>query len=113
MGALPTLAASETLSNPKVEEAQQSEITVKGTVVDDAGEPVIGATIMEKGRNGTVTDIDGNYVIKVKRNAQLAISYLGYANQVVPAGTSKVVLKANDTKLNEVVVVGSLHSRKR
>ena len=106
-GTLPTLAASETLSNPKVEETQQSEITVKGTVVDDAGEPVIGATIMEKGtRNGTVTDIDGNYVIKVKRNAQLTISYLGYATQVVPAGTSKVVLKANDTKLNEVVVVG-------
>lgn len=106
-GTLPTLAASETLSNPKVEEAQQSEITVKGTVVDDAGEPVIGATIMEKGtRNGTVTDIDGNYVIKVKRNAQLTISYLGYATQVVPAGTSKVVLKSNDTKLNEVVVVG-------
>ena len=106
-GTLPTIAASETLSNPKVEEAQQSEITVKGTVVDDAGEPVIGATIMEKGtRNGTVTDIDGNYVIKVKRNAQLTISYLGYATQVVPAGTSKVVLKANDTKLNEVVVVG-------
>ena len=106
-GTLPTIAANETLSNPKVEEAQQSEITVKGTVVDDAGEPVIGATIMEKGtRNGTVTDIDGNYVIKVKRNAQLAISYLGYATQVVPAGTSKVVLKANDTKLNEVVVVG-------
>lgn len=106
-GTLPTLAASETLSNPKVEEAQQSEITVKGTVVDDAGEPVIGATIMEKGtRNGTVTDIDGNYVIKVKHNAQLTISYLGYATQVVPAGTSKVVLKSNDTKLNEVVVVG-------
>ena len=106
-GTLPTLAASETLSNPKVEEAQQSEITVKGTVVDDAGEPVIGATIMEKGtRNGMVTDIDGNYVIKVKRNAQLTISYLGYATQVVPAGTSKVVLKSNDTKLNEVVVVG-------
>ena len=106
-GTLPTIAANETLSNPKVEEAQQSEITVKGTVVDDAGEPVIGATIMEKGtRNGTVTDIDGNYVIKVKRNAQLTISYLGYATQVVPAGTSKVVLKSNDTKLNEVVVVG-------
>lgn len=106
-GTLPTIAANETLSTPKVEEAQQSEITVKGTVVDDAGEPVIGATIMEKGtRNGTVTDIDGNYVIKVKRNAQLAISYLGYATQVVPAGTSKVVLKSNDTKLNEVVVVG-------
>lgn len=47
-GTLPTIAANETLSNPKVEEAQQSEITVKGTVVDDAGEPVIGATIMEK-----------------------------------------------------------------
>lgn len=104
---LPTLAASVTSSTPKVEEAQQSEVTVKGTVVDDAGEPVIGATIMEKGtRNGTVTDIDGNYVIKVKRNAQLSISYLGYATQVVPAGTSKVVLKSNDTKLNEVVVVG-------
>ncbi len=63
-------------------------------------------------QNGTVTDIDGNYAFKVKRNAQLAISYLGYATQVVPAGTSKVVLKANDTKLNEVVVKVSV-PRKR
>ena len=47
-GTLPTIAANETLSNPKVEEAQQSEITVKGTVVDDAGEPVSELPLWKK-----------------------------------------------------------------
>ena len=104
-GTLPTIAANETLSNPKVEEAQQSEITVKGTVVDDAGEPVIGATIMEKGtRNGTVTDIDGNYVIKVKRGATLTISYIGYISQETKGGN--IILEEDLKSLNEVVVIG-------
>ena len=107
-GTSSALAASETSSSPKTESVQQSEVTVKGVVKDDAGEPVIGATVMEKGtRNGTVTDVDGNYVLKVKHGAQLTISYLGYATQTILAGAnSQIVLKSNDTKLNEVVVVG-------
>ncbi len=50
--------------------------------------PVIGATVMEKGNasNGTVTDIDGNYAIKVKRGATLTISYIGYISQETKGG---------------------------
>lgn len=105
-GVAPTFAAGETVSGASTEAVQQNTVTVKGVVKDDAGEPVIGASIIEKGtRNGTVTDIDGRYTITVKKGAHLVVSYLGYTTQTVPAG-SNVVLKSNDTKLNEVVVVG-------
>ena len=76
-GALPTLAASETLSSPKVENVQQNGITVKGVVKDTNGEPIIGATVMEKGtKNGTVTDIDGKYSLSVKRGATIEVTYI-------------------------------------
>ena len=48
-GALPTLAASETSSSPKVENVQQNEVTVKGVVKDANGEPIIGASVLQKG----------------------------------------------------------------
>ena len=55
----------------------QTEIT--GTVVDETGETVIGATVVEKGTsNGTVTDFDGNFVIKVNPGTTLVVSYIGY-----------------------------------
>lgn len=105
-GTLPTLAASETLSNPKVEEAQQSEITVKGTVKDANGEAIIGASVIEKGnaKNGTVTDIDGNYTLKVKRGATLTISYIGYVSKETKGGN--IILEEDLKSLNEVVVIG-------
>ena len=50
----------------------QNKITASGTIVDETGAPVIGATIMEKGTaNGTVTDIDGNFVIKAASGAEI------------------------------------------
>ena len=62
----------------------QSEIT--GTVVDETGETVIGATVMEKGTtNGTVTDFDGNFVIKANPGATLVVSYIGYEKLEVTA----------------------------
>ena len=87
-GALPTLAASETSSSPKVENVQQNEVTVKGVVKDANGEAIIGASVIEKGnaKNGTVTDIDGNYTLKVKRGATLTISYIGYISQETKGG---------------------------
>jgi TonB-linked SusC/RagA family outer membrane protein len=105
-GALPTLAASETLSNPKVEEAQQSEVTVKGVVKDANGEAIIGASVIEKGnaKNGTVTDLDGNYTLKVKRGATLTISYIGYISQETKGGN--IILEEDLKSLNEVVVIG-------
>lgn len=105
-GTLPTLAASETLSNPKVENVQQNEVTVKGVVKDANGEAIIGASVIEKGnaKNGTVTAIDGNYTLKVKRGATLTISYIGYISQETKGGN--IILEEDLKSLNEVVVIG-------
>lgn len=103
---LPTLAASVTSSTPKVENVQQNEVTVKGVVKDANGEPIIGASVIEKGnaKNGTVTDLDGNYTLKVKRGATLTISYIGYISQETKGGN--IILEEDLKSLNEVVVIG-------
>lgn len=105
-GTLPTLAASETLSNPKVENVQQNEVTLKGVVKDANGEAIIGASVIEKGnaKNGTVTDLDGNYTLKVKRGATLTISYIGFISQETKGGN--VILEEDLKSLSEVVVIG-------
>lgn len=80
---------------------------VKGTVVDENGEPVIGASVMVVGQKGqgTVTDIDGNYTISLPKGAKVKISYIGYNTEEVAAGGT-FKMKPADTSLNEVVVVG-------
>ena len=82
----------------------------KVTVVDALGEAVIGASIIEKGtRNGGITDIDGNYTIKVQGKNPIVVSYVGMKTQTVNiAGKSavKVVLEDDNTTLNELVVIG-------
>lgn len=84
--------------------------TVTGNVVDETGEAVIGATVMEKGtKNATVTDFDGNFTIKMESGKVLTISYIGMQSQDVNvAGKSSVnvVLKEDATTLQDVVVVG-------
>ena len=89
----------------------QQEIT--GTVTDDMG-PVIGATVMEKGTsNGTVTDFDGNFKLKVQAGKTLVISYIGYDSQELPAKNGmQVAMKENAKELTEVVVVGYQTQRK-
>ncbi len=63
---------------------------VKGIVSDESGEPVIGATIRVVGTNeGTVTDLDGNFQVSAKSNAQLSVSYIGYVTQKVNVGGAK------------------------
>ena len=60
---------------------------VKGTVSDEAGEPVIGATVKVQGSNeGAITDFDGNYSVKAASNATLSFSYVGYVTQTVSVG---------------------------
>ncbi len=84
--------------------------TVSGNVVDETGEAVIGATVMEKGtKNATVTDFDGNFTIKMESGKVLTISYIGMQSQDVNvAGKTSVnvVLKEDATTLQDVVVVG-------
>ena len=86
------------------------KITVHGYVDDDLGEPLIGATVMEKGTtNGTATDIDGNFTINVDPNATLMVSYVGYSPMEVPVDGRtdiKVTMSQNAQMLAETVVIG-------
>ena len=89
----------------------QQEIT--GTVSDAMG-PVIGATVMEKGTtNGTVTDFDGNFRLKVEPGRVLVFSYVGYQTLELPAKQGMAVVMQEDAlSLNEVVVTGYTTQRK-
>ena len=84
--------------------------TVKGTVIDEAGEPVIGASVQVQGaKTGAVTDFNGNFSVQAASNATLLISYVGYVTETVSVnGRSniEVTLKEDVTTLNDVVVVG-------
>ena len=82
--------------------------TVTGLVVDAAGEPVIGASVVEKGTtNGIMTDIDGKFTLNVTLGSTLQISFVGYQTQEVRAAkTMRIVLKEDSELLDEVVVVG-------
>lgn len=98
------------LLNVQFLNAQSSTINVKG-VVNDAMGPVIGASVVEKGNatNGTITDIDGNFSLKVPSDATLTISFIGYKTVELPvAGKTSftVTLKEDSEMLDEVVVVG-------
>ena len=85
--------------------------TVSGTIVDDLGEPVLGANVVIDGTTtGATTDMDGNFTLKgVPENAVLKVSFIGYTTQSVPvAGKTKinVTLKEDSSDLEEVVVIG-------
>ncbi|MGL5562671.1 MAG: TonB-dependent receptor plug domain-containing protein, partial [Tannerellaceae bacterium] len=87
------------------------KIKVTGIVKDEIGEPIIGASISEKGEptNGTISDIDGNFTLDVAANGILHVSYIGYNTQDVPVNgkvNHTIVLKEKTELLNEVVVIG-------
>ena len=86
------------------------DVTIKGNVKDAKGEPIIGASILEKGTtNGTVTDFDGNFMLSAPKGSTIGISYIGYKSQdIINQGQSNliVVLQEDTEVLDEVVVVG-------
>lgn len=91
--------------------ATQVTQQAKGKVVDEKGEPIIGASIVVKGtKNGTITDYNGNFILKggVKKNDVMVISYIGYQTQEVKwiGNTLNITLKEDDRTLDEVIVVG-------
>ncbi|KAA6300519.1 MAG: TonB-dependent receptor SusC [Candidatus Ordinivivax streblomastigis] len=101
---------SDVKSRILVNDATQQKRTLTGIVVDDRGEPVIGANVMEKGTiNGNITDVNGKFTLSVLNNAVLQVSYIGYLSQEVAMGnqTTLTITLRKDTKaLEEVVVVG-------
>ena len=87
-----------------------AQSTVNGTVTDESGEAVIGATVRVQGSGvGTVSDMDGRFSVKASPDATLEVSYVGYTTEVVRLqGRTNVniVLKQEDTSLSDVVVIG-------
>lgn len=90
---------------------------VKGQVLDESGEPVIGASILVKGTsNGVITDLDGNFTLNGVSKGTLVISYVGYKTQEIPvAGKNvfKITLKEDSEMLDEVVVMAYNSTVKR
>ena len=100
------VGSPEALMSQAVQQNGNHKVT--GRIVDSAGEPLIGATIMVEGtKDGTVTDIDGNFTINTTSKAKLVISYVGYTTQTILVGdktTIDVTLKEVANTMNEVVV---------
>lgn len=102
------------VDNPEMNDVRttasvQQSIKLYGTVIDETGLPVIGASVMVKGTtNGTITDVDGKFELTVGNNDVLSVSYIGYETQEIrPSGNNLVItLKENSQMLNEVVVLG-------
>lgn len=98
------------LSTEIVQGIQQEQNKVTGIVKDANGEPIIGANVIVKGQStGTITDIDGRFVLDTPKDAVLQITYIGYVSQEVKVSGKKefnVVLKEDTETLDEVVVVG-------
>ena len=92
--------------------AQQADVS--GTVKDEAGEAIIGASVTEEGtKNATVTDFDGNFRLKTAQGAKLRISYIGYKTATVTAGPSlNVVLTEDNNIMEELVVTGYTTQRR-
>ena len=89
--------------------AAQDVTGILGTVTDENGDPVIGATVVEKAqpKNATITDLDGKFNIKVAPNSKLLVSYVGYVTREVTAQNGMTVsLKEDAQMLNDVVVIG-------
>ena len=108
MGSTAAMAIPASTGNSyEVTEQLQSQ-AISGVVVDAKGEPVIGASVIEKGTtNGIVTDINGKFTLNVKPGAILKISFVGYQPQEVKASrTMRIVLKEDMELLDEVVIVG-------
>ncbi|HCC86144.1 MAG TPA: SusC/RagA family protein [Porphyromonadaceae bacterium] len=112
----PLAEESKTEINTTNEVVQQTEKTITGRVVDEKGESIIGANIVEVGTtNGTITDVDGRFTFRVANDASIQISYIGYLTQTInTTGRTNfnITLVEDMQSLEEVVVVGYGTQRK-
>ena len=101
------LQAQQQNATPQATQQQQGR-TVKGTVVDETGLAIIGASVKVQGTTtGAITDLDGNFTIQVPEGGKLEVSYIGYITQTVSnLNDPRIVLLEDMMKLDEVVVVG-------
>ena len=103
----PLSAQQQTTATQQASQQQQGR-TVKGTVVDETGLAIIGASVKVQGTStGTITDLDGNFTIQVPAGGKLEVSYIGYITQTISnLDNPRIVMAEDMMKLDEVVVVG-------
>ena len=116
---LPTVAIAGPSGKVNIESIvqQQDGRTVKGHVVDETGEPMIGVTVMPKsGKGGTITDLDGNFTIKVNQGETLQLTYTGYKAKTVSVDSGaqlNIAMEPDAIGLEDVVVIGFGTVKKR
>ncbi|MEG2068093.1 MAG: carboxypeptidase-like regulatory domain-containing protein, partial [Tannerellaceae bacterium] len=108
--ALPEALAAAPMDKEESVSISQQVRKLTGVITDQAGIPIIGANVIEKGTtNGTITNIDGQFSLEVSANATLQVSYIGYLDKQIPVGNQSVFtlqLLEDTQNLDEVVVVG-------
>lgn len=107
--AVPFTGAFDAFAAPEPQSQTQGVETITGTILDENQEPIIGASVVQKGvkANAVATDFDGNFTIRVPKGAKLAISYVGYKSIEMPASQGmKVYMQPTTEVLNELVAVG-------
>lgn len=108
MAGVPLTGTFNAAAEPAPQQQSQNATVIEGTVLDENNEPVVGASVVQKGvKGGVSTDADGNFKIRVKRGTRLEVSYVGYATQTVSAAPNMVVyLQPSTELLNELVAIG-------
>jgi len=106
------------LNKEKYSSLQQDSRDISGTVSDETGEAIIGANVSVKGNTtiGTITDVDGNFSLRIPENTTLVVSYVGYIATEVRVGNQRalsIVLREDSQSLDEVVVIGYGVQQKR
>ena len=107
--ATPQQAAANTYEEHGIETVQQANTKVKGTIVDETGEPMIGVSVKVLANNtGTITDLNGKFSIDAPKGSTIEISFIGYKTVTVKVDGSpiNITMKEDSQQLDEVVVVG-------
>lgn len=99
-----------TITNANTKATKNEKQKVSGVILDQNGEPLIGATVMVKGTNeGAITDLDGRFIVNAAKGDKLQITYVGFNPETIAVGNTndlKISMTETDNTLNEVVVIG-------
>lgn len=108
LSGMPLSGAYVAQANPVPQTQSQAAVVVRGTVLDENNEPVIGASVVQKGtKNAAATDVDGHFSIKVTPGTPLVISYVGYKTMTMAAASDMIAYMQPTTEmLNELVAIG-------